>query len=149
MIIDAQNTFDPTGTLASTIGANTPSVNTLDLGVARDLGPGEEIKLAIAIATAFTAAGAATLNVQLQGSPDNATWTTIQETSAMPVANLVAGFILNLEIASAAPGQARPRYYRLNYQVATGPFTAGVFSSFFTLDRQNAIYYPPGVVVFN
>ena len=80
--------------------------------------------------TTFTAAGAATLTIALQGAPDNGsgspgTYTTIVETSALPVASLVAGANLQIPLPPVTVGEALPRFYRFNYTVATGPMTAG------------------------
>ena len=88
--------------------------------------------------TTFTAAGAATLTVQLQEAPDTATsgtpgtWTPIAQTDAIPVANLTAGTkIAEFTIPPKGPevvASAFPRFFRLNYVVATGPMTAGTIA---------------------
>ena len=138
MILDQNLRFDPAGTA---ITATAASTNTIDALAGRDLGvggtPGQDFLALITIGTAFAAAGAATLQVQLQASVDNANWTTESQTDAIPKANLTAGAVIKLPLGQQQPqsGSATPtvssipRYYRLNYVVATGPFTAGTVTA--------------------
>lgn len=149
MFIDKLLEFDPAGTA---ITATAASTNVFDLSNQRDLSIGDHLTAVIAVQTAFTAAGAATLTVQFQGSVDNSTWTTYAQTDAIPKANLVAGATIALPIPAVPPHAAGlPRYLRLNYAVATGPFTAGAVQSDFVLDRQanNPPSYPAGITVLN
>jgi hypothetical protein len=147
VILDKLLELDPVNT-AITATAN--STNTVDLGAGRDLGPTEKMSLFIAIQQAFAAAGAATLQVQILGSVDNSTFTVYAQTDAIPKANLTAGAKIELPIPFMPPHAAgTPRYLKLNYVVATGPFTAGQVQANIVLDRQGNIAYPPGVVVTN
>ena len=89
-------------------------------------------QMAVIVGTAFTAGGAATMTIQLQAAVDTTntgtpgTWSTIVQTDAIPVANLVAGAIpASFTIPKRYLGQNFPRFYRLNYVIATGPMTAG------------------------
>src|SRR6185312_15492509 len=91
----------------------------------------------------FTAGGAATLQVSIQAAVDAGGGGSAQTpgtfydqvmTGALPVANLTAGReILRTPIprwqVCAANVNTRPRFYRLNYTVATGPMTAGAVLS--------------------
>lgn len=130
MIFDSMLTFDPQGT---PIGAGGPSSNTLDMAAFRDMGVGAPLRALVQGDGLAAAAGAATLNVQLQGSVDNATWVTFSETGPLSIAQLNAlhapgngsRWIFNSNLPGRSPGAALPRFYRLNYAVATGPFTAG------------------------
>jgi hypothetical protein len=85
MIIDKLLEFDPAGTLITVTAAST---NVLDLHGAslipaaaskpgRDMGagvaPGAVPRLMVQVQTTFTAVGAATLQVQIQGAPDDGT----------------------------------------------------------------------------
>ncbi len=150
MIIDANLMFDPPST-AVTI--TTPSCNSIDLGSGRDLAVGDDaLQVVVHILQTFTAAGAATLNVQIQSSVDDSTWTTLVESGALPVVDLVAGkavlrtpLPLDQPVISAGIG----RYLRLNYVVASGPFTAGTVQSMLVLDRQANPTYPSGFTVSN
>lgn len=89
-------------------------------------------QLIVKVGTAFTAGGSATLQVQLQASIDTAVtyqpaaWDTIIETDTVAVALLTAGAqVANFTIPNRYLGQGQPRYYRLNYIIATGPMTGG------------------------
>lgn len=159
MLVDGLLLFDPANT-AVTVSA--PSTNVLDgegTGVpaspqGRDLGPGRKLTARIAIQQTFTAAGAATLTVQLQAAPDVAgapgTWAILSQSDAIPKAALVAGAFIELPLGPQPPQAENlppeesgpPRFYRLNYVVATGPFTAGQLQSFLTDgDTDNPIAY--------
>lgn len=93
-------------------------------GFAYDLGKGFDPLLRVQVTTPFTAAGAATLVMELQGSVDEAftspvaLWTS----PAIPVASLIAGYVA---IIDRFPRNTVHRYLRMNYTVATGPMTAG------------------------
>jgi hypothetical protein len=145
MTIDANLLFDPSGTA---ITASQASTNTLDLGQARDLGIGcPQVDVEILIQQSFAAAGAATLNVQIQSSVDNATWNTLAETAPIAVANLTAGRqILRIALPADQPAQTAGigRYLRLYYTVASGPFTSGQVFAALVLDRPSPTAYPSG-----
>lgn len=156
MILDKLLEFDPAGTA---ITATATSTNILDMLQARDMGIGDHAgatpKLLVACQQTFTAAGAATLNIQFQSAPDNGsgapgTWTTAAESSALPLASLVAGLhLFDISLPHRQAGAAIPRFYRLNYVVATGPMTAGTVQSELVLGRDNTPAYPSGFTVAN
>lgn len=157
-IIDGNLLFEPIAGTAITVTA--VSTNIIDLLNARDMGIGDDpaLKVMVGVTAAFIAAGAATLNIQFQGAPDNGsgapgTYTTYVETSPLSLAS-PAQLGINAQLATfdvprTPPGVAQPRYLRLNYVVATGPFTAGAINAGIVLDRQGAIAYPPGITVAN
>jgi hypothetical protein len=103
-----------------------------DLGTGGPLASGPQ--LVAYVGTAFTAGGAATLQVQLQAAIDNGsggagTWNTILQTNAYALATLIAAAkIADFSVPPGYPGVGYPRFYRLNYVVATGPMTAGTIS---------------------
>lgn len=108
-------------------------------GTRRDIGVGYPLEFWATVDTTATAAGAATLNVQLQTSPDNSTWTTIYDSGALALAALTAG----KRLFSAKVPAGVQRYLRVNYSVGTGPLTAGAFTSGINLDvDNNSPYYP-------
>lgn len=108
-------------------------------GPRRDIGVGYPLEFLATVDTTATAAGAATLNVQLQTSPDNSTWTTIYDSGALALAALTAG----KRLFSAKVPAGVQRYLRVNYSVGTGPLTAGAFTSGINLDvDNNSPYYP-------
>lgn len=133
------NVYDTAG-----MGVGVPVTNIFGLATqnnnpsfGEDLGGGGPLTTApqlmvITGPAAFAAAGAATLRVQLQAAVDTnntgapGTWDTIAQTDDIPVALLTAGrFITSFTVPDRYPGQGFPRFYRLNYVVGTGPFTAG------------------------
>ncbi len=95
-------------------------------------------QLGVQVSTAFTAGGSATLKVQLQAAVDTGTntgtpgtWQTIVETDTLAVALLTLGtWLARFVVPDRYPGQGYPRFYRLNYVVATGPMTAGAVNAF-------------------
>lgn len=149
MIIDGLLQFDPA---LSAITVTRRSTNTIDLLNARDIGGQNSppMWLYVAVNAAFTAAGAGTLTIQMQGSVDNISWTTYGETRALSIADLAN--VARVMLASwplRGPGDALPRYLGLNYVVATGPFTAGSINAELVLDAQQYGQYPAGVNITN
>lgn len=118
MRFDAQNLFSD----AQAITATAASTNIIDGEVARDLGPGQPMPLAIQVVEDF--ATLTSLTVTLQGD-DNASFSspsTLWTSPAVPAANLVAGYKFGIEYW---PSGTKERYYRLNYTVAGSNATAG------------------------
>ncbi len=146
MIIDKQARFDWDNAITST----RVSTDTYDLTtVNRDIGLADDLYLVGVVTEAFTAAGAATLTVDLVDD-DNAALsspTTLQQLMAVTgKASLIIGFELfktRIQI-----NKITQRFIGLNWTVATGPMTAGKVRAFITpaIDAQR--YYPRGYVVF-
>ena len=117
------NRFGTVTTFGEDIGGGGPLVS----------GP----QLVVTIPTNFTAAGAATLRVQLEAAIDNGsnqpgTWDIIAQTDDIPVASLVSSAarpLVSFTVPDRYPGQGFPRFYRLNYLVSTGPMTAGAVNA--------------------
>lgn len=105
MLTDANLQFDPAGTAITVTAAST---NVLDLLANRDLGAGKKkLNLLVDVTTSFTSGTAtATLNVQLQGAPDNGSaapgdYTTLVESGTIGLGQLVAGSkVAQFDIAS-------------------------------------------------
>jgi len=135
------------GNAPNMIGGVTSSGNAL---IGFDIGAGDGIAIPEVywnVGTTFTAGGAATLTIALQAAVDNGsnapgTWVTIVQTGAIPVANLTAGTSGQFQVPEISPdmgfGEVMPRFYRLNYTVATGPFTAGALTSNLVLNPSQA-----------
>lgn len=175
MILDSLLMFSN----AQAVTVTAVSTNIIDLGItsgvpassagggARDIGIGDDpaMKLLVQVVTTFTAGGAATLTVALQGAIDNgsgspAAFSTWWSSPAYAVAGLNAGSrLLDMDMPRPPDGIAIPRFLQLNYTVATGPMTAGNLSAFIVLDRMDQSYqstdnsvlggYPAGVTVAN
>lgn len=135
MILDKQTELSN----AQAITASAASSNQLDLGPNGPFGSSGGVgpePLVFNIDTTFTAAGAATLTVQLRSSNNaNMSSPTIHSVSdAIPVASLVAGS--KFPFKPNIPQDAK-RYLDVNYVVATGPFTAGAISCRGATQRQS------------
>lgn len=145
MITDKLNTFSN----GQAVTATAASTDVLDLGplthgnTRRDIGAGEPIYLVVATLVAATAAGAATTNIQLQTSDDNATWVTLFDSGSLALAQLTAG---SRPVQVAVPRGVR-RYLRLNYVIGTGPLTAGSFWAGLVKDVQDNTKYASGFVI--
>lgn len=118
---------------AQAVTASAVSANTIDLGQARDLGPGKQLYLNITVDEAALAAGAATVTFQAissaaanLGSP-----TVLAQTDAIGKAELVIGKCISIPIPPSVLAAQRlgQRYLGANYVVATGPLTAGKFTA--------------------
>lgn len=122
---------------AQAVTADAPSTNVIDLGVTgtpygstvpltRDIGIGARVPLHVSVVETFN--NLTSLQVQVQTSPDNATWTTILGGAVVPAASLVAGH--QFDVPYEFPEGTKARYVRLNYDVTgtaptTGKITAG------------------------
>ncbi len=151
------NVYDTAGLgvgqpVTNIIGLPTASSGTNSFG--EDLGGGgphaEGPQLQVIVDTAFTAGGAGTLTVQLQAAEDTSntgtpgTYKTIAQTDAYALATLTAGQRLtpSWSVPGRYAGAYFPRFYRLNYVVATGPMTAGAVSAQLLTGQDDSPLYP-------
>ena len=153
MILDNNLIFDSAASVAIGVGTQA-STNQINLVNARDMGVGDgegvTPKLMVLVTTAFTTTNAATLQVGVQGSTDNNTYTTYALSDTIAAAQLTAGAqLLNIDMPRPKPGAALPQYLRLLYTVATGTFSTGNLTSALVLTRGDIVNYPPGVAVSN
>lgn len=156
MIIDGLLQFDPP---ASAITVTRASINVIDLLNPRDIGDGASppMLLYVGVSAAFTAGGAGTLQVQLQGSDDNVTFYTYAESRAFSIAELtpvgrlfvLAWPAVPVGTAALVGAPALPRYFRLNYVVATGPMLTGSVNAELVLDAQSTRQYRAGINITN
>lgn len=127
---------------AQAVTATAASTDVIDLGplkgTRRDIGVGEPLELFVNVNTTAAAAGAATVNITLQTSPDNSTWTTLASSGELALSALAAG----KRVVSQKVPQGVLRYLRLNYTVTTGPLTAGAFTAGINLDVDGNTHYP-------
>jgi hypothetical protein len=131
---------------------------------ARDLGIGDDpaLKILVEVTTTFTVG--TSLQVNLQGAPDNGSgapgaFTTWYGTAVIAEANLTQGQrLLDIDFPRPPPGVAMPRFLQLQY-ITVGTHTTGKLNGSIVLDRVDQIYnatnnailggYPSGVVVAN
>ena len=113
------------------ITATAVSTNVLDMG-APDAGK-SELSIFAKVGTAFTAAGAATMTIEVQTATDAAFTTPIvlARSADVPKASLVAGY---QPIMIDVPVGCQ-RFLRMNYVVSTGPMTAGTLTAGIVADR--------------
>ena len=140
MYIDRQNLFGQD----QAVTASAASTDYIDLGVLRDIGNGERPEILVLCTQDVTAAGAATVTVALQ-TDDNSSFSSpvnLVLSDAIPKASLVAG----TEILRVAVPYGTERYVRLFFTVATGPLTAGKFTSGLVAQRQANVAYASGYV---
>ncbi|VVE77399.1 Bbp16 family capsid cement protein [Pandoraea sputorum] len=139
MILDTLLNFS--AAQAPTTVGDTASTNVVDTGAAHDEGIGENMFLLALINTAFTSGGAGTLQVVLQTSPDNSTWTDAEMSGALALASLTAGTMVRLRLPIGLQ-----RYLRVAYRIGTAAMTAGAVSAYLVKDV-DAVQY--GAVGFS
>lgn len=147
MLTDANLTLSA----SQAVTATAFSTNTIDLGVARDIGAGEELNIYVNIEQTATAAGAATVNFQVVTSANAnlSTPTIVGQTDAIPKASLVAGKQIMIPVPRSFINALGQRYLGLQYTVGTGPLTAGIFSAGVIIDAVDSGLknYPSGYSV--
>lgn len=179
MILDAFLMFDSAANLAQVTGTYT-SANVIDLHAtgalpvlanlqgARDMGIGDSpaLKLLVQVVTAFTSGGAGTLQIAIQGAPDNGSgapgsYTTWWLSPAYALATVaVAGARLyDMDMPRPPAGVGIPRFLRMAYIIGGATMTAGTVGSYIVLDRMDQYYsstgnavmggYPAGITVAN
>lgn len=146
-MLDTNLLFEPV--LGTAVTVTAASTNVIDMLSARDVGAGDDLEAHVAVLTAFTAAGAATMQIAYQTSPDNITFVNVLLSPVIPVASLVVGapiFRYKVPVFQVLDTGTPNRYHRLNYTIATGPMTAGVLTAYMTGggDRQVFNAYPRG-----
>lgn len=187
MILDGLLQFAGTSRGATTTGAVVPttpttdvmtasgvSSNQLDLGLlgiplsaqgggARDIGIGDDPAMKLLVIVAVVFAGGTSLQVNIQGAPDNGsgapgTFVIMAAGPVVVLANLIVGTrLLDIDMPRPAPAQPIPRYLQLGYVVVGTMSGGGSVQGFLVLDRDdqvrqaNAIYggYPAGINVAN
>jgi hypothetical protein len=185
MILDSLLTFTGTGNGASggitdgqwtdapTTGTQVAS-NIVDLGIvngipsyangggARDIGTGDDpsLKLSVLVTEAFE--DGTSLQLQLQGAPDNGSgapgsYFTMWTGAAVVEASLVEGMqVANIDVPRPGPGNPLPRFLRLNF-ISVGTHTAGAVEAQIVIDRDDQVVgiggaysgYPAGITVAN
>lgn len=112
-----------------------------------DMGNGDGVAIPyvyVQVQTAFVSGGGATLQFQIQAAIDNGsnapgTYTTILQTDVFLSAALTINKLFFMPLPIATLGQAPPRFYRLNYVVATSTFSAGKITSGLCLNPPSSL----------
>lgn len=140
MIVDKETLLSD----AQAITVTAVSTNTIDLGVARDIGIGEsELELYIGVNTALTGGTSVAFSYITSANADLSSPTTIVSTPAIVAASLLAGTEW-LRIRIPALSTALQRYIGVNYTVV-GTFGAGTVSAGLIMTRQGQVYYASGL----
>ena len=141
-------TFDVTGLGAGTVYNGVTGGLSSDL-LGFDIGAGDGIAIPVLywnVGTAFVSAGGATLQIGIQAAPDNGSgsagnYQIITETAPMSAATLVANANGQFQIPPVGAnwvGEAMPRFYQVEFTVATSTFSAGTMSANIVLNPQTA-----------
>ena len=116
---------------AQVVTATAVSTNTIDLGTARDIGAGEDLEAVFTVDEAALAVGAATVEFQVIGSAaaNLGSGVVLGSSGAIAKASLTIGAQIVVQINPQDIVPLGYRYIGANYVVATGPLTAGKFTS--------------------
>lgn len=144
--------FDVTGVGSGTVppmitGINASTGAAVPIGF--DIGAGDGFAIPEVfwnVPTAFTSAASATLQIALQAAPDNGsgsagTYVTIIETEALTPAQLAVNTQGQFQVPPVGANwtaEAMPRFYRLNFVVATSTFSAGAITASLVLNPSQA-----------
>ncbi len=138
MILDKRNEFCD----ATALNTGAPGTyligDQIDLGVARDIGVGEELYLVITVDTPPTSAGAATAQFTLASDDTaniatNGTASVHFQTKAFTIAEMTAGAVL-AAVALPTEGVAYERFLGILQTTGTAAFTGGRINAFLTHD---------------
>lgn len=128
MILDKENLFSDDQAVITTAA----SENVIDTGAAKDVGPGEPLRVQCQVSEEDFAGGTS-IAVALQTATDAAFTSpvTLFTTEAIALASLVAGY----EFAIPMIPKGALRYLRLNYTVV-GTMNAGKITAGLLFDKQ-------------
>lgn len=142
MIHDAQNLFSD----AQAITAAAASTNIIDLGVARNIGVGQNLFVVVTIDTTLADTGSnSTLTVALEG--DSTTSFTPDGTQQLFIIPALAA-AGNKYVARISPDYASNyRYIRLYYTPNNGDLSAGAVTAFICNDPDNYTTYAKGYTI--
>lgn len=133
MILDKENFLSDPQTVTTSTDSGLVSEHTIDLGIARDIGAGENVWLVSVVTTTLTMDSTQGLTVQLVTDAYAALNSpTVMQTIGTFAANSAAGTIL---IARVQPNASYEQYLGVNYVVTTGnALSAGAVKTFLTTD---------------
>ena len=141
MYVDQNNVLSD----AQAVTATASSTKSIDTTTAlRNIGSGEPVEVVILVTTTCLAtAGASNVTFSLDDSADNSTFAVIAQSPAIAKGTLLAGYeAFRIRI----PATSR-RYVQVTYTVDTNNLTAGAFTSFLALNRQDNVARTAGFTV--
>lgn len=140
MQYDVQTVFSD----GQAIVTSAPSTNKYGAGAVVDLGRGSPQRLVVRVDETVTAAGAATVEVQLQTASDEAFTSpvTLMTSGPIPKVDLVQGRDV---FVTLIPPNAR-QFLRVYYNVANGPLTAGKFTAALVAGLHTYKPYPAAAI---
>lgn len=125
------------------ITATAASTNLVDLGIARNIGVGDDLYLVLLVTTAFTDSGSdSTVTPSLETATDAAFTSPVTVATYDVFAALAAvgaSQIHKLKVGTAAG--AYLRYIRVKYTLANGNLTTGAITSFIVKDTTTWLAY--------
>ena len=129
---------------AQVVTATAVSTKSIDTATAlRNIGSGDEIDVVVNVITAVSSSTASTVTIALQDSADNTTFADVLVGPALLQASLPAG----AEPFRILLPRTLRRYIALNYTVGVASLTAGTFTAYLALDRQDNVARPSGFTV--
>jgi len=134
MITDAQTRFS--SAQAVTTGTQY-STNTYDMGVARDIGRGGDLRVICTIDTTFTGGTSLQVNLVESANSDLSSPTVLLTGAVTAEASLTAGTKL---MDKTLPGTTK-RYVGFQF-VTVGTHTAGAVSGGIVIDTDSGTYFP-------
>jgi hypothetical protein len=112
------------------------STNTYDLGVARDLGPGEELEVCITVDTVFASGTSVNFQFVTSANANLSTPSVLIETGAIVTAQLTAGrmpIVMRVPRALVIAAPVGQRYIGLQYTIV-GTYTTGAVTANIVFD---------------
>lgn len=142
MLFDAMNKFSD----AQAVTAAAASTEYMDLGIARQIGDGENLYVMIVCDVAMTDGSSdSTLAVTLE-TDDNSSFssaTTVQTIGTFAALSAIGAKL----IARLQPSTAYERYIRLYYTPANGNLSTGSFTAFLVKDVGNYKAYADNITI--
>lgn len=145
MLLDERTEFAD-ATSVGTPNSSTVNVgNSIDIGIARDVGQGQPLYLIITVDTTITGSSATVAFLMVSDSTSsiatNGDATKHIETDAIAVASLVAGYTMVIPLPATNP--AYERYLGFQVKETSGnALTAGNINAFLSLDNHGWKAYP-------
>ena len=144
MITDALLVLDSANALIRAAGTYV-STNTIDLGVARDIGVPQDLTIFFNVDVAFAGGTQVTIQVITSATANLASPTVIGQSQPILLAALTLGAAFALPVLRQLNSNGQ-RYFGVQY-VSTGTFTTGSISARIVLDVTNLKYFASGFTV--